>query len=374
MGILPMIILALTLALKNRGKVQSAVYNRSRNILVAATLLLATHNTIQYIGHFREQSATLCWSVNLVFYVLITPLYNMAELNLLRAGHNINRGYLDNSIYIAICYIILIIGYFTDTLVNDEQPWMTTTFFVAFLYFCKLIKLSWVLNKEMRIANARLTDEELTERHNALSYTAKVMKSIIIISLLSPWIGMSSSLLFNSLFGISIFITISLFLIKFIEYGENMTDIIKVNDEITEAVMMEAESNNADDIQTECAAEYTNCVQQRIEQWVSERRYTNPNITIREALREMGISVTALNYYLEHHTPIEGYRQWLPYLRIEEAKRIMQEHPEYSQQAVAEACGYANKSNLSRTFKSQEGVTPGQWLSAQNGGGKKLNV
>lgn len=84
-----MFILALKLALRNyRGKLQSVIYSRSCDMLIVATLLLATHFLIQYVWHLREQCVTLCWTVNMAFYVVITPLYNMAELNLLRAGHN----------------------------------------------------------------------------------------------------------------------------------------------------------------------------------------------------------------------------------------------------------------------------------------------
>ena len=81
----------------------------------------------------------------------------------------------------------------------------------------------------------------------------------------------------------------------------------------------------------------------------------------------MGISTTSLNYYLEQHTTVGNYRKWLPYLRIEEAKRIILEHPDYSFEAIANQCGYANSSNFSRAFKAQEGMTPGQWLSAEMG-------
>ena len=126
-----------------------------------------------------------------------------------------------------------------------------------------------------------------------------------------------------------------------------------MNDEIAEAVTVETHTQNE-------------LVRQRIEQWVSERHFTNPDINISEALQEMGISATALNFYLEQHTPVDNYRRWLPYLRIEEAKRIMAEHPEYTLEAIAADCGYANKSSLSHAFKQQVGMTPAVW-AAENG-------
>lgn len=352
LGALPMFVAACCLVLMNRGKLQSAVYNRSRWFITAATLILGVQFAIQFVGQLREQSVTLCWTLNMMAYVIATPLYNMAELNLLRAGHNMRDRYRWNGIFMALCYVILAIGYLTDTLINDQQPWLTATFVVAFLYFLKLIELSWVLFQEMKMTDTRLTDEELTERHKVLRYTARVMKWIILVSLFSPWVGMSSSLMLNALYGIIIFLLLLGFIGLFLVYGYNMAECIEVDDEIAEAVMTETNDQNEQ-------------VRQRIEQWVSERHFTNPDITINSALSDMGISSTALSYYLEQHTAVENYRHWLPYLRIEEAKRIILEHPEYSFETVANQCGYANSSNFSRAFKAQEGMTPGQWLTKQ---------
>lgn len=251
---------------------------------------------------------------------------------------------------------------------DDDKPWQTVTFLVALIYFFKVIELSCVLNKEMKVAYTRLTDRELAHRHQALRYTARVMRWIILLSLASPWVGMSPSLLLNAIYGMTIFVLLIWFQIKFLQYGENMTECIGVNDEILEATMTEkAPPSNPSETEETKADERDEEVQRCIEQWVSERHFTDPKVTIGSALADMGISSTALNYYLEQHTNVSNYRQWLPYLRIEEAKRIMLAHPDYSLQAIAEDCGYANSSNFSRAFKTQEGMTPGQWLSAQKG-------
>ena len=358
LGALPMFIAACCLVLMNRGKLQSAVYNRSRWFITAATLILGVQFAIQFVGQLREQSPTLCWTVNMMAFVIATPLYNMAELNLLRAGHNMRGRYRWNGIFMALCYVILAIGYFTDTLINDQQPWLTATFVVAFLYFLKVIELSWVLFQEMKKTDTRLTDEELAERHKVLRYTARVMKWIILVSIFSPWVGMSSSLMLNALYGIIIFPLLLVFIVLFLVYGYNMAECIEVNDEIAEAVKTETDTQNEQ-------------IRQRIEQWVSERHFTNPNITISGAIKDMGISTTSLNYYLEQHTTVGNYRKWLPYLRIEEAKRIILEHPEYSFEHVAEVCGYANGGNMSRAFKEHEGVPPTEW--ARNNKEKQEN-
>jgi len=103
-------------------------------------------------------------------------------------------------------------------------------------------------------------------------------------------------------------------------------------------------------------------IKNRIEQWVEDRRYTDPDLTIKDALEQMGITEYTLNYYLEIHLSMKGYRQWLPYLRIQEAKRLMREHPEYMLDVIAHDCGYSAASSLSRSFKTLEGMTPMEWV------------
>ncbi len=372
LGAIPMFLVALMLALKNRGRQCSAVYNRSRWLLITATLLMGTHSMIQYLGHFREQSLTLCWAINMLFYVTVTPLYNLAEMNLLRAGHNMKPRYWRAAVMLAISYIALAAGYFTDTLINDEKPYMTVTFYVACFYFINLLELSWVLGRDLKMADARLTDEELDERHNALRFTARVMGLIILFSLATPLVTMSASLLLNAIFGMVMFVLIIWFMIMFLSYGDNMSEVIEVNDEIAEAAMMEEETAMAETSDQEDTTVMRD-LQQRIELWVSQRHFTNPNITIGEALDEMGISAKMLNLYLLQFSNVDGYRAWLPTLRIKEAKRIMMEHPEYSLQAVADACGYTRSSNLSRAFKAHEGISPSEWLSRNKDNGEKKN-
>lgn len=361
MGAASMTMFALIIALVNRGRVRSSVYEHSRWLICAATLLLGIHNIIQFLGHYREESYTLCWTINLAFYVIITPLYNAGELNLLRAGSNMKARYMRNSIFMLVCFTIFIIGYFTDTLTNDEAPWKTATFAVAVCYFLKVVELSRILLHDMKVVGIRLADEDLEDRHQVLRYTATSMHWVILFSLATPWVGMSTSFVLNSFFGLIMFVLLMWFIYQFVQYGNNMAELIGVTDEITEAVMIEEESQS----QQEAHQDNFALAQQRIEQWVSERNYTNPNVSISSALKEMGISAIALNYYLEQNTFVENYRKWLPYLRVEEAKRYMLEHPSHGLDAVAEACGYANKSSLSHAFKTQVGMTPAAWASAQ---------
>jgi len=101
---------------------------------------------------------------------------------------------------------------------------------------------------------------------------------------------------------------------------------------------------------------------ERIEQWVAEKHYSDSQLTISDALRQMDVTDSALNYYLEQQAANQGYRQWISTLRIEEAKRLLRQHPDYSLEAIAKECGYACNSSLTRAFKTQVGMPPMEWL------------
>ena len=41
----------------------------------------------------------------------------------------------------------------------------------------------------------------------------------------------------------------------------------------------------------------------------------------------------------------------------------MEQHPELTLQAIAEASGYANHPNFTRAFKTKEGISPTEWIT-----------
>lgn len=103
-------------------------------------------------------------------------------------------------------------------------------------------------------------------------------------------------------------------------------------------------------------------LEQIIGRWVEERHYTDPNLSVEQTLKQLQIPSSELYYYLNSVLHINGFRQWLPGLRVEEAKRLMLEKPYYTFDAIAEACGYSNRSTFSRSFKATEGISPREWV------------
>ena len=71
---------------------------------------------------------------------------------------------------------------------------------------------------------------------------------------------------------------------------------------------------------------------------------------------QMGVSNNQLSLWLRQRN--QKFWDWLSDLRIEEAKRIISEHPDWTNEAIAEHCGFTDRSAFQNKFKEKTGMTP----------------
>ena len=201
-----------------------------------------------------------------------------------------------------------------DLLIDDVEPHTTVTFYIALALFAKITQMAIVLHRGLKKTRSSLTDGELQQRHVALRYTSHAMNALLVVAVFAPWVGLTSSTLLYTITKLTLLMTLSWLVCEFCLYGYNMAETIEVNDEIREAQLMEGERPSTD------ISEHAS---RKIEAWVDARHYTDPILTIGTALKQMGVSASTLNAYLSSNTDATNFRKWLPYLRIEEAKRQM---------------------------------------------------
>ena len=101
-------------------------------------------------------------------------------------------------------------------------------------------------------------------------------------------------------------------------------------------------------------------VEQAVEAWKARRGYCQTGLLQPLAAQAIGISRHRLTTWL--HQQGLKYTEWIAQLRVEEAKRIIAAHPDWSNDAVAQHCGFTDRTVLQRTFKRIEGITPQKYL------------
>jgi len=104
----------------------------------------------------------------------------------------------------------------------------------------------------------------------------------------------------------------------------------------------------------------------RIEEWLEqEKPYLNPDFQLIDLRRVLPLNRTYLSQLLQSEYGCSFY-QWSNGLRINEAKRLMTEHPDLRIQDVAERCGFKSRQAFSRTFLRHTGITPSDWANQVN--------
>ena len=101
-------------------------------------------------------------------------------------------------------------------------------------------------------------------------------------------------------------------------------------------------------------------VEQAVEAWKARGGYCQTGLLQPLAAQAIGISRYRLTTWL--HQQGLKYTEWIAQLRVEEAKRTIVAHPDWSNDAVAQHCGFTDRTVLQRTFKRIEGITPQKYM------------
>ena len=103
-----------------------------------------------------------------------------------------------------------------------------------------------------------------------------------------------------------------------------------------------------------------NMVNEKVERWIASEAYREHNLTIAIVARQMGLPQRQLQEWLRQseYGKLAGL---VTTLRIEEAKRVLKQHPEWSTESVADYCGFSSREYFHRTFRQATGTTPANY-------------
>lgn len=368
-----MIILSVTLLVVYQGRMKNRVYNTSRLLLAISTLYIVGTFLAQFVGHYRETQPCFSWALNIMCFSIACPIYNISEVNLLRGGHVPRRTLRGLGLFWTLQVALVIVGAATGTLINNVKPVHSVTMICCILFTIMQVIICHQIYDEMRRTDAILTDDHLQDRRLLLRLTANSFKGMIVVSIIAPWISMSDSLWLNAVLGMVYAPLVAWYLIAFIAYGHNMAGVIEVEDALVEGGAV-AES---DAIVKEEAVEEGEAVvaavpvspadrelEKRVDEWVAQRRFTDPSITINMVSRQMGVTSVHFNSYLSSRYGMT-YRNWIPHLRVEYAKELLLENPGVANNSVAEDCGFTSRTVFQRCFSEIVGMPPKQWSDEQ---------
>jgi AraC-like DNA-binding protein len=104
---------------------------------------------------------------------------------------------------------------------------------------------------------------------------------------------------------------------------------------------------------------------QTLERWMeAEKPYLNPEFRLLDLRQVLPLNRTYLSQLINNEYGCNFY-QFVTNYRIEEAKRLMREHPDMKFQEIAEQCGFSSPTVFSRIFAREVGMSPREWNTSK---------
>ena len=80
------------------------------------------------------------------------------------------------------------------------------------------------------------------------------------------------------------------------------------------------------------------------------------------ATEEIGIPRYQLSAWIKQQELT--YATWMTNLRIDEAKRVIKDHPQWTNESIAQHCGFSDRSYFQKKFKEQTGLSPSEYQAS----------
>lgn len=353
--------LALVFLLPHWESLDPAV-NRARRLMAGATGLLTVQFLLQYLLHLRTLGATQAVMFNLLFFIPCSFLLYLTMISLLRRGQIYRHDLLPGIVTWIIVIGMLVTAHFMDGMSwlagSPEMHWAEIG--CSMMYILIQVHFTYLIFREMRRTRRELKDyydQDRTDMLHWLKHSALILSTIAVTVPAFIYVNGWPLALYGFLLLASIFYLVFSFICYAVSNNSRLVMEAERNAE-------EAETNKTQELTT-TSSEPTR-VEEAVARWIANGKHLRNGITAQQAADEMHVPRYQLSAWLKT-TEQEQFSSWLTYLRIEEAKRQMVAHPEWSNDVIAERCGFGSRSYFQTVFRKYTGMTPTGYLEQARG-------
>ena len=357
-----MTLLTMKLLILPRRAVSSYAVSRARWLMVGGTGLLGTQFLLQYMLRLRELGVTQAVMLNLSLFIPCSWMMSLAVLFMQKGRISKKDRYIGLMVW-ALVLVMLSVAAIIDglPLLSDspELCWAETAGSVCYLTMQGYYTWRQLTNlRGMRQALANYFDRDV-DMDGTLNWMQLSIFSLAIMALIVPlMIYVPGPILV--LFSLMCFIGIFYLVDSFCLYTVSSTPakIMEAEQNEQEVGIEEGseEGNNAYSV----SADHLLRVEHAVEKWTASGGHLRNGLKLPNAAEEMQIPRYLLSIWLKQTG--RHYSEWLNDLRIEEAKHVMSEHPDWSNEAIAQHCGFSDRCYFQKKFKEATGMTPAQFM------------
>ena len=349
-----MLTLMLVLCVPHRSA-RRAGFGQGRWLMASGTLVIAAQFLLQHIGGFRQMGVTQAVLWNLLLFMPAAMLTNMAILYVQRRGTVSRTEWLMGCVLCLLNTMVLV-----TTLLADGVPLERESLALQWAEYVGAVLFVMMQGYYFRIHYAeyrrlqRGVDEFFDrERHDLLGWMARSVWLLALFVLFVP-----VAIFFQGLplvvFSVSLFYCIAYCVISFYSYGIS-EDVMRVEESEKNAATVSG-TDNAPELDANISEHIT----QAVEQWRESGAYREHNLTLSLVAHQMHISSRQLQLWLRQ-SAYGKLATLVTSLRIDEAKRMLMEHPEWTIDSVADYCGFNGRKYFHQVFMEQTGTTPAKY-------------
>ena len=350
-----MTLLTMKLLLLPRGAVNKPSMSRSRWLLVIATALLGTQFLLQYRLQLRSLDITKAVMINLAFFIPCAALFSLAILYLLRQGR-VSRveKYIGIPVWL-IAMTLIVVGAETDVLSLRSAEIGASAFYAGMQFYYTFKHIH-----QLRVTHHTLANYYDNDMDAQLNWMWLTMVMLALMSVFAPFVIFGQGWLL-ALFGTFFFAGIFYFVDSFCLFAVSATPDRLMEAELNEEEILNEEGSVEHNSGKAVSDETLQRVERAVSQWTAAGGHLKSGLKLPAAAEEMQIPRYLLSIWLKQSG--RHYSEWLAELRIQEAKRTLRDHPEWSNEAVAQHCGFSDRCYFQKVFKEMTGMTPAQFLT-----------
>ena len=331
-------------------------YERSRWMIVAALIGLAIQYVLQMTFGFRAMHDNLGAVINILLYTPCFSLISIGIYNIETTRANLRKMILICSgIYAAIIVVFCVGISLHHSLYIREGLYLMLTLFCVSVFYCIYMIIQEMIRRKNMLETMAATD--------LLPYVRYSRASVVILwlaVLAMPVAIFSTTLLY--IVGPAVLLALLFFNLTFIALGNSYIPTEELLDK-------EEESQRCGGVKEkplqQLSEERRNFIQNSLDQWCMDLGYKDCNVNMLTLSYTLCISKNELSLFFDQclHS---NFRIWLSEIRLNAAKKMMLEYPDYSNDIISAECGFSCRTHLYRIFKTKEGCSPTEWRDFQS--------
>lgn len=330
------------------------VINRSRWLMVGALGLIGAQFVVQYITQLRMMGVTQAVLVNLAFFVPASSLMNLTILNLQRQGRLTKFewwGWLGVTLVVTASLALAVttdgqpIEEFSECVFWTEVVmsllYATLQTYYCFLQFRELLRMEEVIENYYD-----------SERKGLTRWMKHAVGVNGLLAVFVPMLIFGPNIIIV-IFSLTFFWGIFMMWFCFVRYfTSNALNRVREAEENVEAAGEKS-------LETKLSADAMHHVEMAVERWLATGAYLKAGITSPVAADAMNIPRYQLTIWVKA-TGHDSFTRWITSLRIEEAKRVLVKHRDWTNEAVADHCGFS-RTYFQKIFKQETGLSPSEY-------------